>query len=328
MRHGPLGGVFARDGSAACAFHQAEPIVDDELEAVLRTIRARVVRLLERRGHGLDADGFAPDAWAEEAPVLAGMGAASVLGRAASGPRAGARTRRVAPEPQDARDDAVAPRGRARLEGFDLHAGVVAPAGHRHRLERLCRYGLRSPVAEEPLQMTPDGQVLLRLRHRWADGTTHLLFEPTELLERLAVLTPRPRVNLLLYYGVLAPRAAWRRQVVGADPAQEPSAGGSPADIAGSHRDGTAQRPHRPARSWAALMRRAFGFDVLACPRCGQAMRLIALIEQVDVVTRILHHLGEATEVPAPAPARAPPSRGAPTEWYDRQDQSADESSC
>jgi hypothetical protein len=51
-----------------------------------------------------------------------------------------------------------------------------------------------------------------------------------------------------------------------------------------------------------------FGVDVLACPRCGQAMRLIALIDPTDVVQRILHHLGLPIEVPEPAPARAPPS--------------------
>jgi hypothetical protein len=45
--------------------------------------------------------------------------------------------------------------------------------------------------------------VILDLRHRWADGTTYLVFEPQALLERLASLTPRPRINLLLYYGVL-----------------------------------------------------------------------------------------------------------------------------
>jgi hypothetical protein len=44
---------------------------------------------------------------------------------------------------------------------------------------------------------TADGQVILDLRRRWADGTTQLLFEPVELLERLAALTPRPRINLL-----------------------------------------------------------------------------------------------------------------------------------
>lgn len=141
--------------------------------------------------------------------------------------------------------------------------------------------------------MTPDGQVLLGLRHAWSDGTTHILFEPTELLERLAVITPRPRINLVLYYGVLAPRAAWRAAIVGDGAVR---AGGESCSAA-----------DRPARSWAELMRRAFEFDVLACPRCGHAMRLIALIEHADVIRRILRHLGEPTEVPAPAPARAPP---------------------
>jgi hypothetical protein len=95
----------------------------------------------------------------------------------------------------------------ARAGGFDLHAGLIVRAGHRDRLERLCRYTLRPPLAQERLLRTGDGEIWLALRHRWADGTTHLRFDPLELLERLAVLTPRPRVNLILYYGVLAPRA-------------------------------------------------------------------------------------------------------------------------
>ena len=36
---------------------------------------------------------------------------------------------------------------------------------------------------------------------------------------------------------------------------------------------------------WADLMRRTFGFDVLACPRCGGRMRLVALIEQARVAS-------------------------------------------
>lgn len=54
-------------------------------------------------------------------------------------------------------------------------------------------------------------------------------------------------------------------------------------------------------------MRRAFGFDLLRCPRCGHAMRLIALIEQLEIIRRILRDLGHPIDVPAPAPARAPP---------------------
>lgn len=324
-----LDGVFTRGPSARPVFRETARISDADVEAVLHTVARRIVRVLGRRGYGVDADGFALDGWAEEVPALAGMGAASVLGRAASGPRAGARTRRVAAGPDTPREDAAAPRCHARLNGFDLHAGVVAPAGHRHRLERLCRYGLRPPVAEDRLRLTADGQVLLRLRHPWTDGTTHLLFEPTELLERLAVLTPRPRVNLILYYGVLAPRAVWRAEVVGEQPALvQPASvrdgGGHPDAAAVNGHGGAAHPPDPPARSWAALMRRVFAFDVLACPRCGRAMRLIALIEHPDIVRRILRHLGEATEVPAPAPARPPPldreDADGPTAWSEEPD--------
>lgn len=59
------------------------------------------------------------------------------------------------------------------------------PARDRARLERTCRYALRPPVADDRIRLTETGQVRLALRHRWRDGTTHLLFDPIELLERL-----------------------------------------------------------------------------------------------------------------------------------------------
>jgi hypothetical protein len=42
----------------------------------------------------------------------------------------------------------------------------------------------------------------------WADGTRHLVFEPLTLFEKLAALTPRPRIDLVLSHGVLVPNAA------------------------------------------------------------------------------------------------------------------------
>ena len=59
---------------------------------------------------------------------------------------------------------------------------------------------------------------------------------------------------------------------------------------------------------------------MLACPRCGGRLRLIALIEETAVIERILRHLGVPTEIPAPRPARAPPLRiGSPDQagWDD-----------
>ena len=199
----------------------------------------------------------------------------------------------------------------ARANGFDLHAGLVVPEGQRDRLERVCRYALRPPVTHERIHVTDEGQVRLQLRQPWRDGTTDVVFDPVEFLGRLAVLVPRPRINLILYHGVLGPRAAWRSEVVpcpasddgrdvGKESAAEQALDADPAETARSQARG---------QCWASLMARTFGFDVLACPRCGGRLRLIALIEEAAVIERILRHLGLPTEIPAPRPARAPPLR-------------------
>jgi hypothetical protein len=39
-------------------------------------------------------------------------------------------------------------------------------------------------------------------------------------------------------------------------------------------------------------MRRTFGVDVLACARCGERLRLVALIERACVIERISGTLG------------------------------------
>jgi len=58
------------------------------------------------------------------------------------------------------------------------------------------------------------GHVWITLRHPWGDGPTHLRVDPVTFPARLAVLIPRPRINLVLYYGLLAARAPWRAAVV------------------------------------------------------------------------------------------------------------------
>jgi len=203
-----IDGVFARDG-ADVRFCPAPLLTAADVADVLATIVPRVRRLLERRGLGDGDEGAsAADEWAEDAPVLAGMAGASVQGTFALGPRAGKRARPCGAVPVE---DTVPGPGRchARQEGFDLEAGVKVPADQRDRLERLCRYALRPTVAQDRLQLTAEGQVVLQLRHPWSDGTTHLLLDPLELLERLAVLPVRLRSGHPEQGRGVGPRAAW-----------------------------------------------------------------------------------------------------------------------
>ena len=212
-----LDGVFADDGSGGLRFQPASPPTDAEMDHVLGTIERRLGRLLARRGLTGGAVGNSgPDRWAEEAPVLAGIAGASVHGRVALGPRAGAEIRRCGASPELlALSTAALGPCHAHQNGCDLHAGVVVPATDRARLERVCRSALRPPVAHDRIHVTREGPVRLVLRHRGADGTTHVVLDPIELLERLAALTPRPRITLVLYYGGLGAHAAWRSRIRG-----------------------------------------------------------------------------------------------------------------
>ena len=89
-----LDGVFAQDPAGALTFHPAPRLTALDVAEVLATVEPRITRLLERRGLG-DRDDSAgeADAWADEAPALAGL-----AGRIRAGHRgAGARPRRSHP---------------------------------------------------------------------------------------------------------------------------------------------------------------------------------------------------------------------------------------
>jgi len=298
-------GVFFAEGEeGALGFRPLPPPNDDEVGVVLARIAARVQRLLKRRGLDPgDADLLQADPVVEESPALAGISGASIQGRIALGPRAGARVWRVGADPDAPWVLSTAPR-HAHLAGFDLHANVAMPAADRTRLEQLCRYLLRPAVAKDRLRLLDDGRIALTLKTAWADGTRQLVFEPLELLEKLAALTPRPRINLVLYHGVLAPHSGWRARVVAYDapPVQAPAAASASADA----NDAPPAAPPSRHWAWAELMRRAFDIDVLACPRCGGRLRLIATVEAPDAVRAILATLALSEEGADRAPPFAP----------------------
>jgi hypothetical protein len=64
------------------------------------------------------------------------------------------------------------------------------------------------------VQFNAAGQVELKLKTTWRDGTTHLVMSPLEFMQRLAALVPWPRLHLIRFRGVLAPNAKLRALVV------------------------------------------------------------------------------------------------------------------
>ncbi len=107
--------------------------------------------------------------------------------------------------------------------GFSLHAGVMAEAHQRDKLERLCRYISRPAVSEKRLALTANGQVRYELKTPYRNGTTHVIFEPLDFIAKLAALVPKPRVNLTRFHGVFAPNSKHRVQVTPAKRGKKPT---------------------------------------------------------------------------------------------------------
>jgi hypothetical protein len=261
-----------------------------EVADVAADAARRIGVLLGKRGLGEEVE--EAGSLLQDCPGLADLMAASIQGRTLRGKRqarlgsAGA----VDADPEGLPDQCAA------VSGFSLHAGVVAAAGDRSRLESLCRYAARPAFSSERLRRLPDGRLAYRLKRPWRDGTTEAVFEPEDLLARLAALVPPPRAHAVRYYGVFAPGAAFRPSIV---PGGAPPAETNAETSEGQTKPDKEKSASRRNYSWALLMRRVFGFDMLKCPGCGGRMRIIAAIEDPEVARRFLDCLG--------LPSRAPP---------------------
>ena len=144
------------------------------------TPRAAGARCRERLPRALEPQ-------AEDA--LAAVLGSSITYRIALGPHQGRKAftlRTLAPDPWGEERSARV----AQAAGFSLHAGVLAEAGERDKLERLCRYIARPAVATQRLSLTAQGQVRYQLKTPYRDGTTHVLFEPVDCMAHIPVRHP------------------------------------------------------------------------------------------------------------------------------------------
>ena len=66
---------------------------------------------------------------------------------------------------------------------------------------------------------------------------------------------------------------------------------------------------------WAAQLRRVFGELVTQCPRCGDHLRVLAFITDLQVSGHILEHLGLSSDRVPIAPEFAPRTGHHRADW-------------
>ena len=126
-------------------------------------------------------------------------------------------------------------------------------------------------------------------------------------MARLVALVPPPRMHLTRYHGVFAPHSRLRAAVT---PAGR-GIGAQKAPARSSEQGQSASSRH-VAMDWARRLKRVFGIEIERCARCGGRLKIIASIEDPQVIARILAHLERTAAQPhqaeMPLGAQAPPS--------------------
>ena len=136
----------------------------------------------------------------------------------------------------------------------------------------------------------------------YSDGTTHVIFEPLDFISKLASLVPKPRVNLTRFHGVFAPNSKHRTLIT-------PARRGKSLQ----EENKTPEEKHR-SMTWAQRLKRVFNIDVETCNHCGGSVKVIACIEDQQVINKILSHLEKKGELPT-TPDTLPETRAPPSDY-------------
>ena len=117
-------------------------------------------------------------------------------------------------------------------------------------------------------------------------GRNFEVLSPCEFIARITQHIPDKSFQLARYYGCGIPR-----RCAGSGSSGRPRRAVAAPD--GDVIDVSAFKPRRiPSKKWRELLKKVWEADPLLCPHCQHDLRIVALIDEAEVIERILRHLG------------------------------------
>ena len=261
-------------------------ISDEETSTLIETIASRTIKLLRKENY-LDEDCTLIqlpelDELFQENESLRKATEASISGRIAFGPNAGKRVTRIGSSFGYEEEIPLAKGKRCySLNGFSIHANRSIRTHARKKLEELIQYMARGPLSNERLEIRADGKIKLKLKSKWSDGTSHLLFTPHEYLEKLTALIPPPRTHMTRWQGAFAPASPIRQKIV-LNPKKKK---------AFQFKEDEKEKSLNSS-SWAKMLARVFKIDVTKCEHCGGNLYPVSAVIDPSQTSRYLKHMG------------------------------------
>jgi len=148
----------------------------------------------------------------------------------------------------------------------------------------------------------PGGSIVYRSEINPKIKRNFEVFSPADFIAAVTQHIPDKNFQQVRYYGWYSNKMRGQREKRAAERvevADEESV--EVIDVSG-------HQPRRiPSKKWRELIKKVWEADPLLCPNCGGEMRIVGLINERDVIERILRHLGLWEPSVRAVPARDPP---------------------
>jgi len=175
-----------------------------------------------------------------------------------------------------------------RHSGFNVFCGPRIQPGDGRAMEYLARYIIRASFSQERMTYIQEESKVL---YQSKDGKKEKAFDALEWLAAMCSHIPNKGEQMVRYYGYYSNVKRGRRKNKNQDewmPFILESEGST--------------KEYR--KNWAKLIQKIYEVDPLTCPKCSGKMKVISLIEDEEVIKKILKHLG-LWEIKARPPPKA-----------------------
>jgi len=159
--------------------------------------------------------------------------------------------------------------------GFNIHNEVQIDANDEKGKQNLAQYIVKAPISQERMIYDKENQkVIYKSKH----GT--IVYEPLDWLAAITSHIPNKCSQSVHFYGHYSNKSRGLRLKT-----QEKSHSDSAIS--------SAPPPPKKAcsKKWAELIKLVYEVNPLLCPKCQHEMRIVALINDLPVVEKILKHL-------------------------------------
>jgi len=175
-----------------------------------------------------------------------------------------------------------------RHSGFQVFVGPKILPREEDAMEKLARYIIRASFSQERMTYVSEESKVV---YESKDGKEEKVFDALEWLATMSSHVPDKGEQMVRYYGYYSNVSRGKRKKQDQDEwipcILEPE---------GSSKE------YR--KNWARLIQKIYEVDLLTCPKCQGRMKIIAFIEDEEVIEKILKHLGlwEIKARPPPKP--------------------------